>query len=289
MKPTNTKWIFLSILALIWGSSFILILKGLEGLTPIQLGALRIAFAGIFTLLIGFRKLSQIPKNQWKIIALTGFLGNFFPAFLFAMGEMKINSSVSAVLNSLTPLNTLMLGLLVFGFNYHKKQILGVFVGFLGSCLLVFGGDAGHGGERNYSYAVLLVIATMCYGANVNLVKKYLSNLNPLTIAAGNFAVMIVPAFLILGFTGFFEIMHQAEVSRAAIYVMILGVMGTGVSNILFYRLIQISSPVFATSVTYLIPIVAFFWGFLNDERLTPFQIAGALVILTGVYLSSKK
>ncbi|AWI24865.1 DMT family transporter [Flavobacterium pallidum] len=288
MKPTNTKWIFLFILALIWGSSFILILKGLDGLTPIQLGALRIAFAGVFTLLIGFRKLSQIPRNQWKIIALTGLLGNFFPAFLFAMGETKINSSVSAVLNSLTPLNTLMLGLLVFGFHYHKRQILGVFVGFLGSCLLVFCGNAEHG-ESNYSYAILLVVATMCYGTNVNLVKKYLSNLNPLTIAAGNFAVMIVPAFLILGFTGFFDIIHQAEVSKAAVYVMILGVMGTGVSNILFYRLIQISSPVFATSVTYLIPIVAFFWGFLNDERLTMVQILGGLVILAGVYLSSKK
>ncbi|AWA29058.1 permease [Flavobacterium magnum] len=288
MKPTNTKWIFLFALALIWGSSFILILKGLDGLTPIQLGALRIAVAGVFTLLIGFRKLSQIPRRQWGILALTGLLGNFFPAFLFALGETKINSSVSAVLNSLTPLNTLLLGLLVFGMNYHKKQILGVVIGFLGSCLLVFCGDSDSGGS-NYSYAIFLVAATMCYGINVNLVKKYLSDLNPLTIAAGNFAVMILPAFAILGFTGFFDVIHQAEVGKAALYVTVLGIMGTGVSNLLFYRLIQISSPVFATSVTYLIPIVAFFWGFLNDERLTPFQILGALVILGGVYLSSKK
>jgi drug/metabolite transporter (DMT)-like permease len=289
MKPTNAKWIFLIILALIWGSSFILILKGLDGLTPIQLGALRLVFAGIFILCIGFPKLRQIPRNQWKIIAVTGILGNFLPAFLFAIAETEINSTISAVLNSLTPLNSLIFGLLIFGISYQRKQIIGVFVGLSGSCLLIFGGNTANDGGNNYFYAILIVVATVCYAMNVNLVKKYLSNLSPLTITTGNFAIMILPALAILVFTGFFEVWQQAEVTRSSLYIMILGVLGTGVANILFYRLIQISSPVFATSVTYLIPIVAFFWGFLNEERLTSFQIAGAFVILAGVYLSSKK
>ncbi|WP_298156396.1 DMT family transporter [Flavobacterium sp.] len=289
MKPSNTKWIFLIALSLIWGSSFILILKGLKGLTPIQLGALRLAFAGCFILMIGFRRLPEIPRSQWKLIALTGLLGNFFPAFLFAIAETRISSTIGAVLNSLTPLNSLLFGLLVFGLTYKRRQIIGVFVGLSGSCLLIFGGAQGIGGGGVFFYASLAVIATMCYATNVNLIKKHLSNLSPLTITTGNFAVMIVPAIAILGFSGFFGVWQQPEVTHSILFILILGVMGTGVANLLFYRLIQISSPVFATSVTYLIPIVAFFWGLLNDERLTILQGFGALVILIGVYLSASR
>lgn len=288
MNPRQLKWFYLIILALIWGSSFILIKKGLVGLNPYQLGSLRIICAAIFLLAIGFRTLPKIPLGQWKFIALTSLFGSFLPAFLFAIAETEIDSSISAVLNSLTPLFTLILGLVVFKITFKRSQIFGVIIGLIGSGLLIFNG-AMHHPDQNYNYAILLLIATLCYGINVNLIKKYLSDLTPLTISTGNFAVMLIPALMILTFSGFFGMVQMEKVQTSIFFIMILGVVGTGIANIIFFRLIQMSSPVFATSVTYLIPIVAFFWGLLDNEMLTPVQFLGAFIILIGVYLSSKK
>jgi drug/metabolite transporter (DMT)-like permease len=288
MSSKQLKWFFLIILSLIWGSSFILIKKGLVGLNPYQLGSLRIIFAAVFLLAIGFKTLPKIPQGQWKVIALTSLFGTFIPAYLFSIAETEIDSSISAILNSLTPLNTLILGVLAFGLNFKRNQIIGVFIGLIGSVLLVFNGAANHP-EQNYYYAILVLIASICYAINVNLIKKYLSNLSALTISTGNFTVLLLPAITILCFSNFFEIVHVQEVQKSVLFIMILGVVGTGIANILFFKLIQMSTPVFATSVTYLIPVVAFFWGLLDNEMLTPVQFFGAFVILIGVYLSAKK
>jgi drug/metabolite transporter (DMT)-like permease len=146
-----------------------------------------------------------------------------------------------------------------------------------------------HHPEQNYYYAILVLLATICYATNVNLIKRYLSDLSPLSISTGNFTVMLIPALVILFSTGFMDTIHEVEVQNAVIYIMILGIVGTGIANIIFFNLIQMSTPVFATSVTYLIPIVAFFWGMLDGEMLTVVQLLGASVILFGVYLTSKK
>lgn len=288
MNSKNTKWIFLIGLALIWGSSFILIKKGLVGLNPFQLGSLRIIFAAVFLLIIGFRTLPNIPQYKWKYIALTSLFGTFIPAFLFAIAQTQIDSSVSSILNSLTPLNTLIIGALAFGLTFQKSQIYGVIIGLIGSALLILNGAVNHP-EQNYYYAILVLIASICYATNVNLIKKYLSDLSPLTISTGNFAVMLFPALIILFSTGFLDVVHVDKVQHSVLFIMVLGVVGTGIANIIFFKLIQISSPVFATSVTYLIPVVAFFWGLLDNEMLTPIQFLGAFIILIGVYLSSKK
>lgn len=288
MENKNAKWILLTILALIWGSSFILIKRGLIGLNPYQVGSLRIVCAGLFLLIIGFKTLPKIPQHQWKYIALTSLFGTFIPAFLFAIAQTQISSSVSSILNSLTPLNTLVLGVLLFGLSFERKQIFGVIIGLIGSSILILNGAANHP-EQNYYYAILIIIASICYATNVNLIKKYLSDLSPLTISTGNFTVMLVPALIILFSTGFKDIIHIEKVQHSMFFIMVLGIVGTGIANIIFFRLIQISSPVFATSVTYLIPVVAFFWGLLDNESLTIIQFFGAFVILIGVYLSSKK
>ncbi|SHL89312.1 DMT family transporter [Flavobacterium xinjiangense] len=288
MNARQLKWVYLMILALIWGSSFILIKKGLVGLSALQLGSLRILFAAIFLLLIGFKSLTKIPKEKWKYIALTSLFGTFIPAYLFAIAETEIDSSITAILNSLTPLNTLILGAIVFGINFKRSQVWGVFIGLVGSMLLVFNGAINHP-EQNYYYAILVIIASICYAVNVNLLKKYLHDLSPLSITTGNFAFLVIPTFLILSFSGFFEVVHVAKVQHSILFIMILGVLGTGIANILFFKLIQMSSPVFATSVTYLIPIVAFFWGLLDNEMLTSVQFFGAFIVLIGVYLSAKK
>ncbi|HMI05957.1 MAG TPA: DMT family transporter [Flavobacterium sp.] len=288
MNAKQLKWFLLVFISLIWGSSFILIKKGLVGLNPFQLGALRMIFAALFLLVIGFRTLSKIPAAKWKFIVLTALLGTFFPAFLFAIAETRIGSSVTGMLNSFTPLNTLVLGAFLFGLNFKRTQIIGVAVGLVGSLLLVFSGS-GDQAATDYSYVFLVFIATICYGTNVNLIKKYLSDLSPLTISTGNFTAMLIPSLIILFFSGFFGVMDLPQVQHSVLFIIILGVVGTGIANLLFFRLIQMSTPVFAASVTYLIPIVAFFWGLLDNEMLTPFQFLGACIILFGVYLSGKK
>ncbi|MFH6970358.1 DMT family transporter [Flavobacterium petrolei] len=288
MESKQLKWVYLMVLALVWGSSFILIKKGLIGLTALQLGSLRIIFAAVFLLLIGFKSLSKIPVHKWKYIALTSMFGTFIPAYLFAIAQTEIDSSVSSILNSLTPLNTLILGALVFGLQFKRNQIFGILIGLIGSALLILNG-AIHHPEQNYYYAILVLIASICYAVNVNLIKKYLHDLSPLSITTGNFMVLFFPASLILFFSGFFEVVHDVKVQEAVLFIMVLGVVGTGIANILFFKLIQMSSPVFATSVTYLIPVVAFCWGLLDNEMLTPVQFFGAFIVLIGVYLSAKK
>jgi drug/metabolite transporter (DMT)-like permease len=288
MESKQLKWVLLTVLSLIWGSSFILIKKGLIGLTPIQLGSLRILFAGIFLLAIGFKSISKISLQQWKFIAITAFFGTFIPAYLFAIAQTEIDSSVSSILNSLTPLNTLVLGSIAFGLQFKRNQIFGVIIGLFGSALLILNGAMNHP-EQNYYYALLILIASLCYATNVNLIKKHLSGMAPLSITTGNFLVLLLPAALILYFTDFLEVVTVPQVQNSMLFIVILGVIGTGIANIIFFKLIQLSSPVFATSVTYLIPIVAFFWGLLDNEMLTPIQFLGAFIVLIGVYLSAKK
>ena len=288
MQANTTKWIYLLVLSLIWGSSFILIKKGLIGLSPMQLGSLRIIFSALFLIIIGFKSITQIQQHQWKYIAITALFGTFIPAFLFAIAETEISSSVTSILNSLTPLNTLIIGGIAFGLNFKRTQIIGVIIGLAGTLLLIVNG-AVHHPNQNYLYTVLVIIASICYAVNVNLIKKYLSDVKPLSITTGNFIVMIIPALIILFSTDFLSVAGNVAVQHSMLYIIILGVVGTGIANIIFFKLIQISSPVFATSVTYLIPIVAFFWGLLDNEFLTPVQFFGAFIILIGVYLSSKK
>lgn len=288
MQARQLKWIFMTIVALIWGSSFILIKRGLDGLNPFQLGSLRMIFAALFLLLIGFRTLPKIPANKWKFIVLTAFVGSFLPAYLFAIAETQIGSSISAILNSFTPLNTLVIGAMAFKLDFKRNQIIGICIGLAGSTLLIFSGAENNPNE-NYNYAVFVLIATVCYATNVNLIKRYLSDLSPLTITTGNFTAMLIPALAILFCSGFFEVAHLPKVQHSVLFVVILGIFGTGIANLIFFKVIQMATPVFASSVTYLIPIVAFFWGLVDHETLTVVQVVGAAIILFGVYLSGKK
>lgn len=288
MENKNLKFIYLIILALVWGSSFILIKRGLVGLNPFQLGSLRMVFAALFLLLIGFNSIKHIQLRHWKYITLTAIMGTFIPVFLFSVAQTQISSSVSAILNSLTPLNTLVLGIILFKIDFQRRQIFGVFIGLTGSALLIMNG-ALNNPDQNYYYAILLVIASICYALNVNIIKTYLSDLNPLSITAGNFVVILFPALAVLYFSDFFTAVQTEATQNVLVYILILGVVGTALANILFFKLIKISSPVFASSVTYLIPVVAFLWGMVDHETLTFVQLIGASIILLGVYLSAKK
>lgn len=285
----NKKWYLLVFLGCVWGSSFVLMKLGLKGVNSIQLGSLRILFAAAFLIIVGFKHIAKIPLHKWKYIALTSLFGTFLPVYLFAIALSKIDGSISSILNSLTPLNTLIAGILFFKMDVQRRQIFGVIIGFVGCVLLVLFGD-GENTTENYYYALLIVLASIFYGINVNLIKKYLSDLKPLTISTGNFLIMLVPTLIVLFFSGFFEIAHEPKVITSLGFIAILGIVGTGFSNILFFKLIQISSPVFASSVTYLIPVVAIMLGyFIMNETLSVLQGIGAFVVLLGVYFSSRK
>lgn len=289
MNNQQKKWLYLVLLSLVWGSSFILMKKALIGLTPIQLGALRILIAGLFLLMIGFKSLKEIEKRHYKYIFYTAFLGTFFPVFLFAFAVSGIDSSITSILNSLTPFNTFIVGALAFGFTFKKQQFLGIIIGLLGTVLLILKG-ADLNPNQNYWLSILVVIASVGYAFNVNIVKKHLSDISALSIVAGNFLLLVIPAFIVLLFTDFFSTFEYTETKLTALgYITILAVLGTGVAKIFYNKMVHLASPIFASSVTYLIPIVAVSWGVLDGEKLDSVQFFAGSIILFGVYLVNKK
>ena len=290
MIEENKKWVFLFLLALIWGSSFILIKKSLIGLSPMQLGSLRIIITGFILFIAGFNSLKNLSKNAIKWIAMSGFLGTFFPAFLFAYAETEIDSAIASILNSIVPINTILFGFLAFNIISTKRQIIGVLIGFTGAILLISNGAAINP-NQNYWYAFLVIIATVMYAFNINIIKRHLQNIPPLTIAVGNFIVIIVPAFLVLIYSGFFtqQVLQGPNFSISIFYVFLLSLFGTAIAKVLFNNLVQISTPVFASSVTYIMPIVVVFWGLLDNEVFSFWQGITTLIILGGVYLANSK
>ncbi len=288
MENKNLRWVYLATLALIWGSSFILMKRALLGLSPIQVGALRTLFTAIFLILIGGKKIFKIKRRHWYYLTLNGFLGTFFPAFLFAFAIDKIDSSIASILNSLTPLNTLIFGALVFGFSFRKRQLIGVLIGLIGTLMLILKG-AELNPNQDYFYASFILIASIGYALNVNILKKYLFDLDALSITVANFVLLIIPTLIVLWFTNFFESFELNESTKKGMfYLAILAVFGTGLAKIMFNRLIQISTPIFSSSVTYLIPIVAITWGILDGEKITLFQVVSGAIIMFGVYLVNK-
>ena len=283
------KWIYLISLSLIWGTSFILIKKALIGLTPTQLGTLRIIFSSIIIFIFAWNTLKLISKKEWKWIIISAFLGSFFPAFLFAFAETEIDSSVASILNSLVPLNTVIIGAIVFKIASSKKQIIGVVVGLIGTYLLIDGGIQLNP-DQNYLYAGLVILCSFLYGFNVNIIKKYLNDIPAVTIAAGHFSVIFIPAIIIFYFSGFnTDQMYDPITLKSIGYVLILSAFGTALAKVLFNKLVQISTAVFASSVTYSLLIVSLFWGILDGELFSFNQLMATALIVLGVLLSSRK
>ena len=290
MSNRNKKWLYLVILSLVWGSSYILIKKTLIGLTPLQLGSLRIIFTTIILLFIGFSSLKKIPKNKWKWIFLTGYIGSFFPSFLFAFAQTEIDSGVAAILNSLTPLATLIIGLGFFKFIIDSKQIVGVIIGLIGSFLLIYEGSTINP-DQNLLLVAFIIAASICYASSVNILKAHLQEVPAISIALGNFLCILPPALIILFSSGFLNInfAESPEVQNSLFYILILAIFGSAFAKVLFNKFIQIASPVFASSVTYTLPIVAIMWGYLDGESINNRQLLATAIILVGVYLANRK
>ncbi|HBR54983.1 MAG TPA: permease [Flavobacteriaceae bacterium] len=289
MAGSNAKWWYLALLSLIWGSSFILIKKGLVGLTDYQLGSLRIVLTSIFLFSVGFKSIRQIERRHWKWVAISGFISSFFPPFLFAMAQNEIDSAVASMLNSVVPIMTLLTGLLLFKIPSTKFQIAGVIIGLLGTLFLILAG-AEFNPNQNYWYSLFILAASVGYAFNVNIIKKYLNDISALAVTTGSFLFIVIPAGAILYATGFFEtVFSSAEMQTSALYVAILSLFGTAIAKVVFNKLVQIASPVFASSVTYTMPVVAVLWGFIDGEVFSVWQILAAAVILFGVRLGNKR
>ncbi|WP_397444932.1 DMT family transporter [Polaribacter sp. R77954] len=289
MNNQQQKWLYLILLALVWGSSFILMKKALIGLTPIQLGALRIIFTALFLFSTSASSVKKIKRKHWKYITFTAFAASFFPVFLFAFSVHQIDSAVVSILNCFTPFNTLIFGALLFGFSFRKVQFYGILIGLVGCAILILT-DASINENQNYWYAIFVLIASVGYALNVNMVKKYLQDVPPRAIVTGNFLLIFIPAIIVLYATGFFsDYTYNTEGLMALGYVAVLAVFGTGLAKIMYNKLVQISTPIFSSSVTYLIPLVAVFWGLIDGEEFGIIQLLGGTIILLGVYLVNKK
>ncbi len=290
MKGIPAKWFYLIAVAIVWGSTFILIKKALIGIGPYQLASLRIVLTAMFLFVFANKAIRSIKKQQWQWLLVSGFIGSFFPAFFLALAQTQIDSSVVSVLNALVPLNTVLLGFAVFGIGSTKRQIIGVIVGFIGASLLILNGTE-LDTNQNYLYMSFVILSTVMYAANVNIIKRYLQNIKPLYIVVGNYMSIFLPALVVLYWSEFFTqtTFQQPHFKMAIVYVGILALFGTALLKLLFYKLIQISTPAFSSSVNYLIPLVAILWGVMDGELFYPMQGFAALIILVGVFLSHKR
>ena len=289
IKIPENKWLYLFLLSLIWGSSYILIKRGLVGLSPIELGSARIVISTLFLLILGFKSLKGLSRYQWKWLVITGFLGTFFPSFFFAFAQRYINSSVAAILNSLTPIFTVLVGITLFATRMLARQFLGVLLGFIGSLGLVLGG-AQINSDQPVGHVLLIISASMCYAINIHFLKHKLSEVSPMAMTLGNFIAILPPALILLFISDFFSLqnLQKSQVIKSLGFVATLAFFGTAIAKVMFNRFVKIASTVFASSVTYTLPIVALFWGTLDGEQMSAFQLIGAVVILIGVSLAHK-
>lgn len=280
----------LILLALIWGTSFILMKKGLVVFSAGEVGAIRVVAASIFLLPFAINGLKEVRSDHYPKLLFSGLMGIFIPAFLFATAQTRMASGITGVLNSLTPICTLVIGAFIFNQRFQTKSLIGILIGLAGTVLLIISRSDGNIGGLNW-YAGFIILGCICYGINVNFLKFKITDLKALTLTS--VALMLIgPLALIylLFFTDFSQkIAEHPQAWSAFGFIILLGVMSTSVATILFNKLIKISTPLFASSSTYIIPIVAVIWGLIDGENFGIGHVAGMAAIIGGVYLANKK
>jgi len=285
------SWIILIALAIVWGSSFILIKKSLLYFTASEVGLLRITITFLFLLPIALKNISKVNKKHKYYLVIAGVIGSFIPSFMFAIAQTEINSSLTGILNSLTPLFTLLLGLFFFKLKVNRYNMLGIVLGLIGALGLIYASAGGKGFIINIKYSSLIMIATICYAFNVNFIKSYLKEVDSLTITSLTFFYVGLPTLLyVLIFSDIpTKIINEDKVLIGMGYVSTLAILGTGIALIAFNKLIKISSPIFASSVTYMIPVIAIIWGIIDNEIFKLIYIFWFLILILGVLLVNLK
>lgn len=288
MNRNLINWMLFILLSLIWGSSFILMKLGLKQLSAYQVAALRILSAGLILLPVTLKHVRSIPAKKLFIIFLSGSLGSLIPAFLFCIAEEKIDSALAGMLNSLTPVFVIITGAVFFKNKVPANKITGICISFTGCVFLLF--SKSHlQANQPFSSVALIILATVFYGFNVNMVSKNLLHIPSLHIASIALTLNAIPALLVLIFTGYFSLaLGDNEVILASSAAVMLGIGGTAIATIIFYMLVKRAGGIFASTVTYGIPFVAIAWGILYKESFGWLQVFCLIVILVGVYYTNK-
>lgn len=289
LEKKSWQWILLIFLAFIWGASFILMKKGLQSFTNMQVGAMRIFFSFIFFLPLIYRNIRKINRSNLQSLLIVGFVGNSLPAVLFATAQTGIGSALAGILNSLTPIFTLLVGITLYSNKVRWLSVAGLLLGMTGALGLIMSSNNLNIEGSNNWYGVFAVIATMCYGVNVNEIKFRLKDLDGVAIASLGF-------FFPGPFAGLYLLMtdYSAATSSPDVYISLLAVTGLAffssfIAIIVMNILIKYTTTLFAASVTYIIPIFAVSWGIMDGEKFLPLQVFWAFVILAGVYLVNRK
>ena len=277
----------LLVLGIIWGSSFILMKKGIIVFSTNEVAMLRLGIAWLTLLPFTYKSIKRIPKKAWKPLAIVGFFGNGIPAFLFTEAQSVLDSSLIGILNALVPLFTFIIAVFVFKTKWKIYNLVGIFIGLMGAIWLIAGVglvlDQAH-------YAWLIVIATLCYSISLNTIKVYLQKMSSIQISSFAFMFVGPPCILGLAFSDFYPTLMSTKGSwQALFYITILAVLGTSVALVLFNKLVKNSTAIFASSVTYLIPIIAVFWGIIDGEQISINHFLAIGIIFTGIYLVNKK
>ena len=287
MNVFSIRYFYLIVLSLIWGSSFILMKKGLEVFSYEQVAALRLFITSIVLIPFVFSALKKIKKKHYVPILVAALFGSGIPAFLFTLAQTYLDSSFVGILNSLTPLFTFCIGIIIFNQKYHKINLLGIFIGLIGAIFLSLN-------NLNQSisiniYVYLVVFASLLYAISANVIKRYLYDLDSTDITTTVFLIVGPLSGVYIFSTDFIVLFDNNKAFESLAYITILAIICTALAGVMFYKLIKISSPTFATSVTYLIPIVALFWGFIDGEKLIGQYFVGVALIFSGLYLVNKK
>ena len=288
MSNKSLKWLFLIFLSLVWGTSLFLVKKATLSFTAYQVGALIMVFSAIILLPFAYKSLKNIKRKHLGPLLIIAIFSTFIPSFMFTIAISKIGVSVTSILNSLTPLNTLLLGFLMYNLRFSKNQVIGLLLGFVGLLVYFLAGNS-FKGSGEYIYSFLVIFSSIGYALNSNLIMNKLQDLGAITITTATFLITLVPSLLVLYFTDFFEVYDGSKSQiNSLIYILFKALIGTALAMIVFNKLVKISSAVFATTVTYLIPLVALIWGYFDGEKLTFWQFFSGVLILFGVYISTK-
>ncbi len=291
MSKSLVNWLIFIFLSIVWGSSFILMKVGLEDLNSFQVSAVRIASGGLFFLPLAIKYLKYIPRNKLFLVCISGTIGNLIPALLFCLAEEGIDSALTGMLNSLTPIFVIVTGALFFNTKTTADKVIGICIAFLGSILLMLSnGENLQQQYRQIGFALFVLLATILYGYNVNLVSNKLHEIGSLKIASIALSFNGMIAMVVLACTGYFSLPlgnHNFLIATGA--GIILGVLGTAISTALFYVLVKRAGGIFASMVTYGMPFVAIGWGIAYGEKFGLVQVGCLFVILIGVYITNRK
>ena len=286
---SRQSWFIFVLLSVIWGSSFILIKKGLIALSYWQVGSLRILISAMALLPFVYVTRNNITRKNILPIIGVGVFGSGIPPFLFAIAQTEIDSALAGMLNTLNPLFTFIFGILIFKALFQWNKLIGVLIGLTGALLIISAEPTG-GTTGNNLYGIFIILGTMCYAISINIIHTYLKNTSPLTITAWSFFVMSLFALII------FLLSHPAEtfanepyIKQSFMAILILSVVCTAIANLMFFKMTQQTNALFASTITYTIPIVALFWGVVDGEQFQLVYILGMVLILLGVYITGKQ